>query len=311
MAVTYTVSGMGFAVLGTTTCHVTDVEYSPNLGLEPFRSGGDIAPSMIRRTGARPVFRLTMPLSDAWTALAALGPVALSDAAIYLAVFDTTTPTSYRTATGATKFAKPASGSQQWACISRIFPQGGGSMPVMMAEVMVYWASVDGVTDPIVTSVVALPTAPAAPTLHVLSTLTDDGTNRWGLTSWSIDFGIGLDPVQSDGFFYPTTYRFNEINASVRIAHKDAVAIMAALTGDGKIASTSFILYARSLSNGATPVLGSTGFSFTFTRAFAQIESIALSGTDVPAVGVSLSVYAAPGTLTVPCTVSTSATIPT
>lgn len=311
MATTFTVSGLGFAVLGTTVCHVTDVEYTPNLGLDPFRSGGDIAPSLIRRTGSRPVFRLTMPLSDAWTALAALGPVALTDAAIYAAVFDTTTPTAYRTATGATKFSKAASGTQQWACISRIFPAGGGSMPIMMAEVLVYWASADGITDPIVTSVAALPTAPSAPTLHVLSTLTDDGTNRWGLSSWSIDFGIGMEPMAFDGLFYPNTYRFKEINCTVRIAHKDAVAMMAALTGDGKIASTSFILYARAITNGTTPVLATTGFSFTFSKAFAQLENIMLSGTETPQVGISLSVYAVPGQLTVPCTVSASATIPT
>lgn len=309
MATTFTVSGLGFAKLNTTTVHVTSISYTPNLGVEPFRSGGDIAPSMIRRTGSRPVFRLTMPLDDAWTALGALGPVKLTAAEMYAATFDTTTPTAYRVGTGANKWSITAVTGLAWGIISRVYPAGGG-LPMMLADVLVYFATTDGLTDPVTNASASLPTAPAAPVLHVLSTLTDDGTNRWGLTNWSIDFGCAMEPVQSDGLFYPTTYRFPSIDARVNIDHKDIAAIYTSLTGDGKIASTSFILYARKY-NASTQLLDTTGYSFTFAKAFASLDNMTLAGTDVPRVGMTLSIYNTPGTLTIPCTVSAAATIPT
>lgn len=309
MAVTFTVSGLGFAKINSTTVHVTDVAYSPNMGVEPFRSGGDLTPSMIRRTGARPTFRMTMPLASAWTAVGSFGPVALTACEIYLATFTS----GIRQTSGANIYKLNVAGSPAatgFVAISRIYPSGG-ELPVMMAEVMCYLCSGDGVADPVTTTTGALPTAPAAPVLHAMSTAVDNVTGLWGLTSWSIEVGIGLEPIMSDGLFYPTSYRFSQVNASASIAHKDAAAMYTALTGDGKLASgAGIILYARAY-NSTTQLFDTTGYSFTFTTCFASLDTLGASGTDVPNVGITLTPYLAPGTTTLPITVATGATIPT
>lgn len=309
MAVTFNQSGLGFAKINSTTVHVTDVSYSPAMGTEPFRSGGDLTPSMIRRTGGMPVFRMTMPLASAWTALGSFGPVALTACEIYLATFTA----GIRQTTGANIYRLDVGGvpaATGFACISRLYP-GGGEIPVIMAEVTCYLASGNGVSDPVVTTTGSLPTAPAAPVLHALSTVVDNATGLWGLTSWAIEVGIGMEPVRADGLFYPTAYRFNQVAASASIAHRDAVAIYAALTGDGKLATgAGIILYARAY-NSTTQLFDTTGYSFTFANCLASLESFSVSGTDVPSVGMTLTAYAAPGTTSLPITVATSATIPT
>lgn len=309
MAVTFTQSGLGFAKINSTTVHVTDVAYTPAMGTEPFRSGGDLAPSMIRRTGGMPVFRMTMPLASAWTALASFGPVALTTCEIYLATFTS----GVRQTTGANIYKLDVGGTPAatgFACISRVYPSGG-ELPVMMAEVICYLVSGNGIADPVVTTTGSLPTAPAAPVLHALSTAVDNVTGLWGLTSWSIELGIGMEPVRADGLFYPTAYRFNQVAASASIAHRDAAAIYTALTGDGKLASgAGIILYAR-LYNASTQLFDTTGYSFTFTNCLASLESFGVSGTDVPSVGITLTAYSAPGTTSLPITVATGATIPT
>lgn len=309
MAVTFTQSGLGFAKINSTTVHVTDVAYTPAVGTEPFRSGGDLAPSMIRRTGGTPVFRMTMPLDSAWTALGGFGPVALTACEIYLATFTA----GIRQTTGANIYKLDVAGSPAatgFACISRVFPTGG-ELPAMMCEVMCYLVSGDGVRDPVTTATGALPTAPAAPVLHALSTAVDNTTGLWGLTSWNIDVGIGMEPVRADGLFYPTAYRFNQVSATATIAHRDAVSLYAALTGDGKLASgAGIILYARKY-HATTQLFDTTGYSFTFAKCFASLDSFGVSGTDVPNVGITLTAYADPGTTSLPITVATSATIPT
>ena len=307
MAVTFTVSGMGWTTINGTAAHIVDVAYTPNLGVEPFRSGGDLTPSMIRRTGSIPVVRMTMPLASAWTILGGFGPVALTAMQIFQPVFTA----GIRQTSGATIYAlNTAGGGTGFAVLSRVYP-AGGELPVMMAEVTCYLCATDGLADPFTSSTGALPTAPAAPTLHVLSTAVDNVTGLWGLTSWSLDIGIGMEPVRADGLFYPTTYRFNQVSASASIAHRDAVAIYAALTSDGKLASgAGIILYARAY-NASTQLLTTTGYSFTFANCLATLDNLSLSGTDVPSVGITLTSYAAPGTTSLPVTVATGATIPT
>ena len=264
---------------------------------------------MIRRTGGMPVFRMTMPLVSAWTALASFGPVALTACEIYLATFTA----GIRQTTGANIYKLNVGGTPAatgFAVLSRVYP-AGGELPVMMAEVTCYLCSGDGISDPVTTTTGALPTAPAAPVLHALSTAVDNTTGLWGLTSWSLDIGIGMEPVRADGLFYPTSYRFNQVAASASIAHRDAAAIYTALTGDGKLASgAGIILYARAY-NSTTQLFDTTGYSFTFANCLASLESFGASGTDVPNVGITLTAYAAPGTTSLPVTVATGATIPT
>jgi hypothetical protein len=58
-------------------------------------------------------------------------------------------------------------------------------------------------------------------------------------------------------------------------------------------------------------VLTTTGYSFTFLNCFASLDQILLAETNLPETGVTVTSYAAPGALTHPITVATSATLPT
>lgn len=157
----------------------------------------------------------------------------------------------------------------------------------------------------------ALPSLASTPNLHTTGPLVDNTSAVWGLKSWRIDPGVVMEPIQSDGFFYPSTYRAGAIQATATVAHADAASLYAALTSDGKDATgAGLILYARGY-NMSTKVLAATGHSFTFASAFAALDQIRLAGTSSPEVGVTVSAYAAPGTLTHPITVATSATLPT
>jgi hypothetical protein len=141
--------------------------------------------------------------------------------------------------------------------------------------------------------------------------MVDNSTAVWGLKTWRIDTGVGMEPIQSDGFFYPSSYRMNRIEASATVSHADAATLYAALTSDGKDSTgAGFILYARAY-NMTTKVLDTTGYSFTFAKAFASLDQIRLSGTDLAELGVTLTSYADPGSLVHPVTVATSATLPT
>ncbi len=308
MTTTFTVSGLGFAKLNSTTIPATDIAYTPNLATEPFRSGGDISASMIRRAGSRPAFRFTAPLASVWTALASFLPVSLSAFEMHAALFSGVS----RIATGATQFKMDTTAGHAlvFAVITGIAPTGG-PVPVIMAEVTCYVCAPNGLTDPIISSTGALPTLSATPDLHTMGPLMDNATAYWGTKSWRIDTGVGMEPIQFDGMFYPTTYRQGAIQASATISHADAVAVYAALTSDGKDATgAGFILWARGY-NMTTKVLDTTGYTFTFANAFANLAQITLSGTNIAETGITLMSYAAPGTLTHPITVATSATLPT
>jgi len=306
MAIAFTVSGMGFAKLNTTTMPITDISYSPNMGVEPFRSGGDISASMMRRSGGRPVFRFSAPLASVYGTLSSLLPVTLSAFEMHSAVFSGVN----RTATGATQYKLNTANGDAYALITGIVPSGG-PVPVVMAEVTVYLCSKDGLADPVTTSTGALPTLSSTPALHTTGPMVDNATTIWGLKTWRMDLGVGMEPIQADGFFYPSTYRVGAIQASATIAHSDVATLFAALTSDGKDATgAGFILHARAY-NMTTKVLDTTGYSFTFTNAFAALDQIRLSGTAMAETGITLTSYATPGTLTHPVTVATGATIPT
>lgn len=308
MATTFTVSGLGFAKLNSTTIPVTDIGYSPNLGVEPFRSGGDINASMVRRAGARPVFRFTAPLASVWTALSSFLPVSLTAFEMHAAIFSG----GLRTATGATQFKMDTTAglARAYAVMGNVYPSGG-QVPIMLVDVTVYLCSQGGLADPITSSTGALPTLASTPVLHALGPVVDNATGLWGTKTWRLDLGVGMEPIQSDGLFYPTDYRVGAIQASATIAHADAVALYAALTSDGKDATGAGLIFYTRGYNASTKVLEATGYSFTFANAFASLENIQLSGTSLPEVGVSVTSYAAPGTLTHPVTVATSATLPT
>lgn len=306
MAVTFSVSGLGFAKLNALTMPITSIEYSPNLGAEPFRSGGDINPSMVRRAGARPVFRFTAPLDAVYGAIASLLPVTLSAFEMYSTIFSG----PLRTATGATAYKLDTTNGDAYACITGI-SASGGAVPLALAEVTVYLCSKAGLINPVTTSVGALPTLGATPNLHALSTMVDNATGRWGVKNWRIDVGLAMEPIQMDGMFFPTSYRLGAISATASIAHADVVAIYGALTGMGKDATgAGFILYARAY-NMTTKLLDTTGYSFTFTNSFAELDSLQLNGTDIANAVLRLTSYSVPGILVHPVTVATSATIPT
>lgn len=301
----FVVSGLGFAKLNAVTMPATDIAYSPNLGIEPFRSGGDISASMIRRAGARPVFRFNAPLDVVWTTLASFLPVALTAFEMHSALFSGTD----RTGTGATQYKLDTVNGDAYALITSIYPTGG-PVPVILAEVTIFLCAKQGLIDPVTSSTGALPTLAATPNIHTLGPMMDDTATKWGLKTWRIDTGVEMMPLQSDGFFYPTTYRIGAIQAIATLSHADPVTMFAALTGDGKDASgAGIILYARAY-NMTTKALTTTGYSFTFLNAFASLDQIRLVGTDIPETGVTLSSYSAPGTLTHPITVATSATLP-
>lgn len=306
MAATFTISGLGFAKLNSTTMPVTSISYSPNMGTEPFRSGGDISASMIRRAGGKPVFRFAAPLASVWSALSSFMPQALTAFEMHAALFSG----GSRTSTGATQFKLDTINGSAYAVISSVYPTGG-AVPVVMAEVTVYICSTAGLVDPVTSSTGALPTLGSTPALHTIGPMVDNTTAMWGVKTWRIDTGVSMEPIQSDGFFYPTSYRVGSIQASATMAHADAVSMYSALTSDGKDSTGSgFILYARAY-NMTTKVLDTTGYSFTFAKAFASLDQISLNGTDLPETGVTMTSYADPGTLTHPITVATSATLPT
>jgi hypothetical protein len=306
MPVSFTVSGMGFAKLNATTMPATDITYTPNLGVEPFRSGGDINASMVRRAGARPVFRFTAPLASVWGALTSFLPVTLSAFEMHAALFSG----PLRTTTGATQFKLDTTNGDAYAQITSVYPTGG-AVPVILAEVTVYLCSKLGLVDPVTSSTGALPTLGATPDMHTTGPLVDNASAVWGIRSWRIDLGVAMEPIQADGFFYPTAYRAGAIQAQAVIAHSDVVALYAALTSDGKDSTgAGFILYARGY-NMSTKVLNTTGYSFTFATAFAALDQIRLAGTAQAETGVTLTSYTAPGSVVHPITVATSATLPT
>lgn len=306
MAVNFNVSGLGFAKLNAITMPVTDISYTPAMGVEPFRSGGDLSPSMMRRVGGRPAYRLSAPLASVWGALGSFLPVTLTAFEMHSAVFSGPS----RQTTGATHWKLDTTNGDAYAVLSGIYSTGG-AVPVMMADVVVYLCSKAGLIDPVTSSTGALPTLGATPDLHTIGPMVDDTTARWGLRSWRIDTGVQMEPIQADGFFYPTGYRQGAITASATISHADAIALYTALTSDGKDASgNGLIFYARAY-NMTTKVLTTTGYAFTFAKAFASLEQITLSGTNQAEVGVTITSYADPGTITHPITVATSATLPT
>lgn len=306
MANTFTISGLGFAKLNTTTMPVLSIEYTPNMATDPFRSGGDLSPTMVRRAGAMPVMRFTVPLDAAYSALSSLLPVTLTAFEMYAATFTS----GSRGSTGANIYKLDTLNATAIACLTAVSAaQGGPNLAI--AEVTVYFCSNDGITDPITTTTGALPTLGAQPNLHVLGPMVDDTTARWGLKQWRIDFGVSMEPIRADGFFYPSSYRYNAIGATASFTHSDISALYTALTSDGKDATgAGFILYARAY-NMTTKVLTTTGYSFTFAKAFATLDRMALSGTDIADTTVRMTAYANPGTLTHPVTVATAATLPT
>lgn len=308
MATTFTHSGMGFALLNATTIPVQDISFTPNMGIEPFRSGGDLSPSMIRRTGGQPVFRFTAPLASVYAAMGGFGPISLTAFEMYAALFSAPN----RTSAGATRWTVPSAGTtnKAYAVITGVSGAGSG-IPLAMAEVTVFVAASDGLTDPIATSTASLPTLGSTPNLHVMSGFTDNTTTYCGVANWRLDIGIGMEPIQMDGLFYPTDYRVGAIQATASITHKDVVTVYNAITMDGKDSTgVGFILWARGY-NMTTKVLTTTGYSFTMANAFATLESVDLSGTDLGTTVLRLTSYAAPGTLTHPVAVATAATLPT
>lgn len=305
MAVSLQVSGLGFAKLNTATMPCQTISFSPNLGVEPFRSGGDLAPSMMRRAGARPVFRFTAPLDSVYAALASLLPVTLTAFEMHVAAFTA----GVRQSTG-TQYKLDTTNGDAIALITGI-SAAGGPVPLAMAEVTIFLTSKQGLIDPVTTSTGALPTLGSTPNLHVLSTLVDNLTAKWGVNEWRIDIGCTMDPIQTDGLFYPTGYRMGAIGASATMTHTDVTAMYTMLTGDGYDATgAGLILYARAY-NMTTKVLTTTGYSFTFTNAFAELTDITATGNEKATLALRLSAYAAPGTLTHPVSVATSATVPT
>ena len=306
MPIAFTLSGLGFAKLNLVTMPVIDISHTPNMGAEPFRSGGDISASMVRRSGGRPAFRFTAPLAAVWGVLGSFLPVQLTACEMHLALFSAS---GIRGATG-TQIKLDTITGDAYAILTGIYPSGG-AVPVILAEVTVYLCSKAGLLDPVASSTGALPALSASPALHTLGPVVDASAVLWGTKTWRIDTGVAMEPVQADGFFYPTTYRVGAIQASCTVAHADAVSLFAALTGDGKDATgVGFVVYARAY-NMTTKVLDTTGYSFTFLNAFASLDQIRLAGTSVPEAGITLLSYAAPGVATHPITVATAAILPT
>jgi hypothetical protein len=308
MSTAFNLSGLGYLNLNGTTVPVQGISYSPNLGKEPFRSGGDLSPSMMRRAGSRPAFRLTLPLDTAYSVLGQFLPVNLSAFTMYQAAFSGTP--ALRVGTGATTLGMTPTTGLAYGLITRIYPNGG-AVPMMLADVLVLMCATDGLADPMTLGSGTIPTLGANPTLHTLGPMVDNATARWGVKSWSLDTGIGLEPIQNDGLFYPTTYRLGAIQAIATVSHNDVVALGAAIGDLGKdSAGAGFILYARAYDSAAKTLLA-TGYSFTMAKAMASIESNGAQGTDRAEMQLQLSTYAAPNALTYPITVATSATLPT
>jgi hypothetical protein len=312
MSTAFNLNGLGYASLTTGGSNVLALmgqAYTPQLGVEPFRSGGDLQPSMMRRAGAQPAIRLTMPLSTAWTLLASFLPVQITAMTLYEAVF-TGTP-ALRQATGANTLSLTATTGLAYAYISRVYFQGG-VVPLAVADVTVVLAATDGQTDPVtIANAGTLPTLGSNPVLHTMGPLVDNATANWGTQQWAIDCGLGLEPIQSDGLFYPTTYRLGAIQAMVTIQHNDTVALSTSLGSLGKDGTgAGFLLYARAYDAAAKTTL-TTGYSFTMAKGMANIETVSVEGVNRAQAAVRIRAYAAPGSLTFPIVVSTSATLPT
>jgi hypothetical protein len=313
MSTAFNLNGLAFASLtphggSAIVAALTGQSYSPKLGVEPFRSGGDLSPSMMRRAGAQPAIRITVPLATAWGLLASFVPIQLDSFTLYEASF-TGTP-ALRIATGATTLALTATTGLAFAYISRIYFSGSAT-PLALADITILLASTDGQTDPITIGTGSVPSLAANPTLHTMGPLVDNTTAKWGVQSWSLDTGISIEPIQTDGFFYPTTYRVNAYQATATIQHNDTPALLSALGDSGKDGTgAGFILYARAYDSAAKATL-TTGYSFTFTLGLANIDTVAVEGTNRAQAAIRVQSYTASGALTFPVAVATSASFPT
>jgi len=311
MAISFNLNGLSWVTINAgsaVTMPVLAASYSPKLGVEPFRSGGDINPSMMRRAGAQPAFIVTVPLSTAWAALGQFLPVAVTALSMYQASF--TGSPALRVGTAAEVLSLTATTGKAYARITRIYAVGA-PVPMMAADIEIALSATDGLTDPMTISSASLPAAPSNPILHTLGPVVDNTTAKWGSSDWSIDTGLQMEPLQFDGCFYPTDYRMGAISARAVIRHVDVVAMMANVGDNGEDATgAGFLLYARAY-DAASKVLQTTGYSFTFLKAMARLETITASGTNKSEVALSLESYAAAGSLTYPITVATSATLPT
>ena len=309
MTVLFVPQGMGFASLtksggSVTTMPCISISYSPNMGVEPFRSGGDINASMMRRAGSRPAFRFTAPLASIYGAFASMLPVTLTTFKMFAAPFTGI----QRGVTAAPGWSLNADGFA-YGCITRIYSVGG-QLPLVLAEVTVLLCSTKGLLDPVSGITENIPALSTTPPLHALGPMLDDTTKVWGVKGWSIDVGLGMEPIQTDGMFYPTDYRLNEINATASFPHADVSSWYTNLGGDGKDATgAGIILYARAYDM-TTKTLTTTGYSFTLATSFVELDTLELSGTDLANAVIRVSAYAAPGSLVHPISVATGATLP-
>ncbi len=314
MATTFLLNGLGWATIttaaGANTIPLTGIAYSPNLGREPFRSGGDLSPSMVRRAGARPAFRMTMPLSSAWTIFGQFLPISVTAFTMYEASFTASGSVYLRVGTAATTLSLTPTTGGAIGLISRIYPTGG-AVPLMLAEVIILLTATDGLADPVTVSSASLPAAPSDPILHTIAPYMDNATAKWGIESWALDTGIGLEAIQNDGLFYPNGYRLGALQPVISIAHNDVVTLHSNIGDSGKDGTgAGFIVYARAY-DAASKSLQTTGYSFTMAKGLAAIESFGAQGTERSKMALTLSAYAAAGALTYPIAVATSATLPT
>lgn len=314
MSTAFNLNGLGWATIttaaGSNTIPLTGIAYSPNLGREPFRSGGDLTPSMMRRAGGRPAFRMTMPLDTAWVIFGQFLPISVTAFVMYEASFAASGSVYLRVGTSATTLAITSTTGGAIGLITRIYPSGG-AVPLMLAEVTILFTATDGLTDPVTVGSASLPGAPSNPILHTIAPFVDNATARWGIKSWALDTGIGLEAIQNDGLFYPTGYRLGALQPSISIAHNDVVALYAAFGDSGKDGTgAGFLVWARAY-DAAAKTLQATGYSFTMAKGLAAIESLGAQGTERSELALTISAYAAAGSLTYPIAVATSATLPT
>lgn len=281
---------------GNTIKQVASADYSPNNTIQAGRASGAVAPSAHFLTDSKPTVRIQS--SDLAGVLGIVSPVAGLD--VEADVIDI----PHRTRAAGSSYAGTLAHSILRGTDALVVPtsvRAAQGDVASMIDLMVHWES-DGFTDPVAQVLNQTLAAQDFQAMFGLGPGVLNGTTVGGVIGHTVNFGLTVEPEQTNGAIFPTTHFITETNPTIDLQFR-TVAQLNAFTAIAA-AMTSLVVYHRKRAPGSKYVANATAehISFSFADGIQSLQNVTGQGNQ-------------PAIPTLRChgellTVSTTATIP-
>ena len=289
--------------LNSTVLATAGLGLSPDIAQTALRHSGNLYPSVLAVAGSAPQIRFRTPFWPAYSLIGiGNGPLKCTAFEVYFAKFIDATRQ-----TGAVhpKLSLATSALGMSYITGASVDQNG----ILMADVTVMLLSNDGMTHPLARADTGtIPALGSEPLLHSLGPVTINGTTIAGSQSATMDMGVQIQALPTDGDIYPRVCGALGHGRKLSIGFADPATLLGSIGLLGANIASSTIQYFREY-DATTQVKKTTGLSLTIASGRITPDSWTSDNLQVAQSGLTITPLSA--TTTDPFQFASGASIPT